>query len=409
MDYSNFYSANANLMIPSPIRRMAHLTQKPGIISLAGGYPSIETFPMDIIRQLLEEAYSRRGAASFQYGLTRGNRELIEWLADFMKTRGVMTNPENILLTSGSQQALRLLADVLLSPGDVALVELPSYTGGIAALRNSGAELIGINQVDDGIVTEDLETTVIRLKAQRRRVKLLYTIPSFQNPSGITMSTAKRREVLTIARKHDFVIIEDDPYYELYFGDRPDTPTIKSLDNEGRVIYLSSFSKILTPGLRTAWVCADAGFLPKVEIAKEAADICSSTLDQEIVLGYCRGGHLARHVLNIRSFYYGRRNTLVQALRDSMPAGVTWTEPRGGFFAWVRLPEHIDTEAMLSASVDRGVAYIIGSPFHVNGAGKNTLRLAYSKEGPENLQKGVAILAELVSEWMKSPEARSGR
>jgi len=409
MNVERFYSANAQVMTPSPIRRLAKLTQKPGIIALAGGHPSVETFPMEIIGQLLLEISTRGSAASLQYGLTRGNGHLVDWLADFMKSRGVTASPDQLLLTSGSQQALRLLAEVLLSPGDVALVELPSYTGGIAAFRNSSAMLVGVPQVDDGIVVEELEKTVASLTAQGRHVKLLYTIPTFQNPSGVTMTEAKRRAVLAVAQKHDFLVIEDDPYYELFFGEGPGAPTMKSLDTEGRVIYLSSFSKILTPGLRTAWVCADAELLKKIEIAKEAADICSSTLDQEIVLGYCRGGHLARHVPTIRSFYYERRNVLMSALQESMPEGTSWTKPAGGFFAWVRLPETIDSEEMLPAAIDRGLAYVIGRPFHVNDAGRNTLRLTFSKEGPENLRKGVRILADLVRERLglagQSPRA----
>lgn len=409
MDYSAFYSRNARSMIPSPIRKMAYLTDKPGVISLAAGAPSAETFPMDLLKQLFEEVHARRGAPAYQYGVTRGNRQLVEWLSGFMKTRGVATQPECVILTSGSQQAVRLIADILITPGDVAIAELPSYIGGTSALRNAGADLVGVTQVEDGIVSEELDALVTRLKSDGRRVKLLYTIPNFQNPSGVTMTAARRREILRIAQKHDFLIIEDDPYYELYFGERPAHPTIKSMDEEGRVIYTSTFSKILVPGLRTAWVCADKEITRKIEIAKEAADLCSSTLDQEIVLAYCRDGHLERHVPTIRKFYYDRRNIFIEALRESMPQGVRWTEPAGGFFTWVKLPEGFDSEALLPASVERGVAYVIGAPFHVDGGGKNTMRLAYSKEPPEKLREGVRILASLMAERLETEEARAAR
>lgn len=407
MDFAAFYSHNAHLMLPSPIRKMAHLMEKPGVISLAGGAPSSETFPMDLLKQLLEEVHSRRGAGAFQYGVTKGNRHLIEWLAGFMQTRGVSTKPDDIILTSGSQQGARLIADVLVSPGDVVIAELPSYIGGISAIRNVGAHLVGVRQVDDGIVTEELDALVARLAAQGKHVKLLYTIPNFQNPSGVTMTAEKRREVLRIARKHNFLILEDDPYYELYFGMSAVHPTIKSMDDEGRVIYMSSFSKILVPGLRTAWICAAPEIIRKIEIAKEAADLCSSTFDQEIVLAYCRDGHLARHVPTIRAFYYERRNVMLDALRSHMPAGVTWTEPSGGFFVWMRLPEGADSEALLPASVERGVAYVVGGPFHVDGHGQNTMRLAYSKEPPENIRKGVGILGALMVEHFQRAEVRA--
>lgn len=402
MDYASFYSNNARLMIPSPIRKMAYLVERPGIISLAGGMPSAETFPMGLIGTLLDEVYSRRGAPAFQYQVTRGNRKLIEWLAAFMRTRGVTTRPENVILTSGSQQGLRLLSDILLSPGDVALVELPSYIGGTSAMRNAGARLVGVPQVGDGIVTEDLDAIAGRLKAEGQRVKLFYTIPNFQNPSGVTKSFEKRKEVLRIARKHDFLIIEDDPYYELYFGAAAEHPTMMSMDDDGRVIYMSSFSKVLTPGLRTAWICGPEEIIRTIELAKEAADLCSSTLDQEIVLAYCDGGHLEAHVPHIRKFYYDRRNVILDALRAHMPEGVKWTEPAGGFFTWLRLPPELDSEEMLHESVERGVAYVIGGPFHVDGSGRNTLRLAFSKEPPQNLQRGVQILGGLVSERLQA-------
>ncbi|MEW6364323.1 MAG: PLP-dependent aminotransferase family protein [Acidobacteriota bacterium] len=409
MNMSDFYSDGARRLKPSAIRKMVHLIDKPGIISLAGGMPSTETFPMDIIRELFDQVYARRGPAAFQYGLTGGIRELAVWLAEFMATRGVTASSENIIMTSGSQQALRLVGEVFLDPGDVAVVELPSYIGGTTALRNAGADLVGVSQADDGIVTDELDATVARLKAQGRRVKLLYTIPNFQNPSGISISTSKRREILRLAARHDFLIIEDDPYYELFFGDSVEQPTMKSLDEDGRVIYLSSFSKILAPGFRAAWMCADPAIVRTIEIAKEAADICSSTMDQAIVLAYCKDGHLARHVPKIRRFYYERRNVMVDALRRHMPAGVTWTEPSGGFFCWARLPSGLDSEAMLPESVDRGVAYVVGAPFHVDGGGQNTLRLAYSKEAPNSLTRGVEILSKLISDHLRDPNgSRTG-
>lgn len=397
MEYQDLFSALTHRLKPNAIRRLSHLINRPGIISFAGGVPSPQTFPYQELADIAAKLIQERGAEVLQYGVTRGNRQLIEYLAAYLATKAIMADPAEILITSGSQQGLDLVSRALIDPGDVALVELPSYIGGLGALNNAGAELVGLPMTEDGLDPEAMRSCVAKLRQAGKRVKLLYTIPNFQNPSGITMSLSKRKQILSLAHELNLLILEDDPYGELYF-DQPSPPAIKSLDQEGRVIYFGSFSKVLTPGLRTAWLVAPKEIAAQIELIKESADLCSSMLDQAIVLAACQQNLITGRLGELRQFYQVRCKSMLQALQEHAPAQTTWTKPTGGLFVWVNAPPTIAATERLTQAVEAGVAYVPGKPFFVgNHTADNSLRLAFSKESPERIQEGIIKLCQILS------------
>lgn len=387
------FSSAARGMRFSAIRRMSALIERPGIISFAPGQPSPETFPVETFREILEEVIASEGPACFQYVLTRGLAKLLEAVRDYAAAKGMTASPSEVLITEGSQQGLDLVARVLLDPGDVVLVERPSYIGATAAFRAAQARMVGVELTPEGLDLTHLRERHRAETAAGRRVKFLYVIPSFQNPSGISHSLASRRALLEVARELDLLVIEDDPYGDLYFEAEP-LPTLRSMDPE--VVYLSSFSKILAPGLRTAFVLGPDELLAKVEIAKQSANLCGSSLDQRVILACLRGGTIEAQKARIRPYYRGKRDVMLDALTGEMPKGVSWTRPEGGLFVWLSLPAGMSAEALLEAAVAEGVAYVAGAPFYVDGGGENTMRLTFAREDAPAIQEGVRRLARVV-------------
>lgn len=401
MQFDALFSRSAQIMQPSPIRRMAGLVNQPGVISFAGGMPNPVTFPDKDLEKIMSEIVARDGARIFQYGVTRGLEELRDAIVDILTDRGIRSCRDEILVTSGSQQGLELLSRILLDPGDVVLVELPSYIGALSCFRNTLAELVGIRQDADGIVPEDLEARLDECERQGRRVKLLYLIPNFQNPSGITISPERRARVLELSQKHGFLILEDDPYGELYFesAETSRLRPIKSLHGGDDVVYLGSFSKVVSPGLRTAFIAAPPAVIRQVELAKQAADLCTSSLDQRLVFEYCARGLFRSHLAEVRGFYNRKCQAMLAALEAHMPAGIEWTRPQGGMFVWLNLPTALDAEALALESVKRlQVAFIHGAPFFVDGSGTSTLRLTFAKEGEEKIAEGIKLLGGFFAE-----------
>jgi 2-aminoadipate transaminase len=333
-----------------------------------------------------------RREIALQYGPTRGLPRLCESIARICRERRIECAAEDVIVTTGSQQALDLIAHTLLDPGDVVLVELPTYIGGSASFFARSATLAGVAQDDDGIVPESLDEVAARTKP-----KLLYTIPNFQNPSGRLMTQARRDAVLALAAKHDFLIIEDDPYGELLYVDGADTTPMKSRDAEGRVIYLGSFSKVLAPGLRCGWILAPRALGAQIEIAKQSADLCSGMLDQSIVDEFCAGGALEPQIEKVRAFYRGKRGTMLDALGQHFTGRADWTSADGGLFTFVTLHDDADTGDRVADAVKHGVAFIPGGPFFVDGSGKNTMRLTFAKENDARIREGVAKLANVFS------------
>jgi 2-aminoadipate transaminase len=402
MNYERFYSRTGERMQQSAIRQMGTVAASmPDVISFAPGYPAPETFAWDEYREIASDVLTSRDGEALQYGPTRGYTPLLETLLGLLAKRGIEAGMEQLQITTGSQQGLDLVARVLLDPDDVVLVELPSYTGAITAFRNVQASLVGVRQAEDGIDLDHLEEVTHRLRADGRRIKLLYVVPNFQNPTGRLMSLDKRRRLLEWAARHDRLIVEDDPYGALYFEDaasEPETRPVKADDAEGRVIYLSSFSKTLTPAFRVAWLAAPTTLAARFETAKQTLDLCTGNLDQRLVFEACRRGVLDRQIPKLRAFYQGNRTAMEGALRDALGSHLSWAVPKGGFFLWVAMPKGFDTTRLLPRATRHQVIYVAGRAFFVDGSGQETMRLAFSAVPPTRIVEGVARLAAAVKE-----------
>jgi 2-aminoadipate transaminase len=402
MNYEWFLSRAAEVMRQSPIRQMGTVAaERADMISFAPGYPGPDSFAWDDYRAIADRVLASRDRDLLQYGSTRGFAPLVEVLVALLEQRGIASTHDQVLVTTGSQQGLDLTARMLVDPGDVVLVELPSYTGAIAAFRNAQATLVGVRQQADGIDVDHLASTCRRVRATGGRVKLLYIVPTFQNPTGLLMSLEKRRLVLEWAARENVLILEDDPYGDLYFDDAAgpaETRPIKADDVEGRVLYLSTFSKTLAPAFRTAWIAAPASIVTKLEIAKQAADLCGSNFDQHVVYEACRTGVLARRLPELRAYYQRKRSAMERALRRHLGGRVSWPAPRGGFFLWATLPDRLEAHLLLPTALAHNVIFVPGRAFFVEDGGEDAVRLAFSLPREEEIEEGVCRLASAISE-----------
>ena len=400
INYEDFLSSAAAEMQESAIRRMGTvLAQSRDIISFAPGYPAPETFPWDEFAAITRELLQGTDGSTLQYGPTRGYKPLMEAIAGIMQARGARTSSDRLLVTTGSQQGLDLVARVMLDPGDVVLVELPTYTGAITAFRNVQARMVGVRQDADGVDLDALDETLTRVQAEGGRVRMLYVVPNFQNPTGLLIGREKRTRLLEWAERRNVMLVEDDPYRELYFEDsasEADVRPIRADDANGRVVYLSSFSKTLAPGFRVAWIDAPPPLAAKFEMAKQAADLCTGALDQRVVYECCQRGILDRQLPILRHHYQAKRDVMTEALTREFGTEVSWPAPRGGFFLWATLPAQIDGDVMIARAAANGVIYVAGEAFFVNGAGKNIIRLSFSAPSHEKIREGVARLAGTV-------------
>ncbi len=390
MNFDRYFSKDAGNFRPSAIRAFAKLINDPNVISFAGGSPNPETFPANRIGAIAERVVRERRNVALQYGPTRGLPRLCEFIATVCRERKIQASASDVIITTGSQQALDLIAHTFLDPGDVVLVELPTYIGGSSSFYARSAKLVGVAQDDDGIVPASLDEVAARTKP-----KLLYVIPNFQNPSGRLMSQARRRAVLELARKHNFLVLEDDPYGELVYVDGADTTPIKTADRDGHIIYLGSFSKVLAPGLRCGWILASPEIGEKLEIAKQAADLCSGMLDQSIVDEFCASGELPAQIQKVRAFYRSKRGTMLDSLDEHFRNRATWTPADGGLFTFVTMNDDVDMAALVPKAVANGVAYVPGGPFFVDGSGRNPMRLTFAKESDDRIRDGIARLAKI--------------
>ncbi len=413
-NYEPFFSHAASFMRQSAIRQMGTvLAQAHDMISFAPGYPAEDQFPWQALSGIARELLSGGDGSVLQYGPTRGYLPFREVTVELMKTRQIASTPDHVVITTGSQQGLDLVARVLLDPGDVALMELPSYTGAITAFRNVGATLVGVRQEADGVDLDHLQHAVAKVRAEGRRVKLLYLVPNFQNPTGRLLGLQKRLAVLEWAERTDVLVIEDDPYRDLYFPDvtrEEETRPMAADDRYGRVVYLSSFSKTLAPGFRVGWVSASPEVAGKLELAKQAEDLCTSAFDQRVVYEACRRGLLETHVPKLRAHYQHKRDTMVGAIERRLHGQVTWLAPRGGFFLWASLTGGLRSADVMPLAQARGVIYVDGSAFFVDGTGLECMRLSFSAPSPERIDEGVARLADAIAEAAKTrPTAVAGR
>ena len=394
---SGLFSKNALNMKRSLIRELLKLSRRPDIISFAGGMPDPQTFPVEELAEISAQVLREKGATALQYGPTEGEPALREALASWLTKERLDLRAENILVTSGSQQALDLLAQVLIDPGDPVIVELPSYIGALQAFAAHRARMIGVPQDDEGIRTDLLEKTLERLSRRKRRPKFIYIVPDFQNPSGVTLTLARRQELLALASRFEVPLVEDSPYRVLRFSGEP-MPAIYSLDPQRHVLALGTFSKIFCPGMRLGWLLTPEAWMERFIIAKQGMDLCSPSFTQFIAVEYMRRGLLDREVESIRALYSRKLGVMLAALEKEMPRGVTWTRPEGGLFLWVKLPRRMNATALFEKAIERKVAYVIGSAFYCNGKGHHTMRLNFSYPSEEQIVEGIQRLAQVIRE-----------
>ena len=417
--WSQRFAQRTQRITASMIRELLKLTEKPDIISFAGGLPAPEVFPIEAIRAATERVLSDWGTSALQYTTTEGYRPLRELLVRHMSRYGVKVGPENVLITSGSQQALDLIGKLLINPGDRVLTEAPTYLGALQAFNAYQADYLSVPIDDDGM---DMDAAELQL---RGGPKFVYALPNFQNPAGVTMSLPRRRRLVERASALGIPIVEDDPYGQLlYEGDH--LPSLVSLDAEthgcangektftGNVLYLSTLSKTLAPGLRIAWVVAPEVVISKLVQIKQGADLHTSTFCQYVAYEVARGGFLDRHVKVIRRVYGERRNAMLAALDRYAPPGVRWTKPAGGLFLWATLPEGFDTVKLLDDAIAEKVAFVPGAAFYPTGGGERTMRLNFSYAAPDVIDEGIQRLCRVIEKgaerlgrhWQRTLPAR---
>jgi 2-aminoadipate transaminase len=395
VSWTQVYAERTNGMRASDIREILKITAQPDIISLAGGLPAPELFPIDEYRRAFEELLETQGAQALQYGPSEGYRPLRELIAQRMAQFGMPCSPDQILVTNGSQQALDLIGKVLLNPGDTVLVEKPTYLGALQAFNQYQAQYTVVPMDEDGMQVDELE----RLLADARgdtSIKFIYALPNFQNPTGRTLSLARRHQLVQVASHYGVPIIEDDPYGELRYEGDP-LPTLKSLDTDGTVIYLGTFSKILAPGFRLGWVLASPEAFEVLVHGKQPSDLHTSMAPQMATYLVARDGFIDRHIVRIKDFYRERRDVMLAAIEADFPSEVHFTRPAGGLFVWAELPEPIDTRELLVEAIGDKVAFVPGQGFHPDGTGTNTMRLNFSTVPPEQLREGVRRLGVAIT------------
>ena len=390
MDYNEIYSEDVGSFFRSPVREIFKKVDLNSIYSFAGGYPSAETFPLEEIRKTMSEVIDKYAGKAFQYGATQGVPELREAVA---RRYGVTV--DRVQITSSSQQGIDVCTRVLVNPGDVILTSNPSYLGAIQSFCSYRADIRGIAHNDDiEAFRETYEAEIAKVGNEGKKVKFLYMIPDFQNPSGESLTLQEREMLVSLAQKHDFLIVEDSPYRELrYEGEH--IPTMYSLAPD-HVIHLGSFSKIFAPGFRLGWAIAHPEILDKVYVCKQSLDLCPPIFDQYVAAEFLSSGRLDENLEKSISLYKGKRDLLLSLLEEHMPEGVRWTHPEGGLFLFLTMPEGFDAVKFYDKALGAGVAYVAGEFFHPDRSGKNTMRLNFSFMSPERITEGISLLAELL-------------
>lgn len=399
-DLDQILSASAKRMKRSVIRELLKMTQRPELISFAGGLPSPESFPVEQLKQVVVEVLDTDSARALQYSETEGDKGLREVLVERYRKEGLNININNLIISTASQQALDLIPKILVNPGDKVICGLPSYLGGISAFATYGAELIGIELDDQGMRSDLLEKKMQELQGKGQKPKYIYVIPDFQNPTGICMPEKRRLEIIEIARKYNVLIVEDSPYREVRFSGIPQR-TMYELDGTGQVILLGTMSKIFVPGFRLGWIIAHEDVIDKLVMAKQNTDLCTSSFVQKIAARYFDKGYFEPNLAKTNAMYKEKRDAMVEAFHKFMPKGVKWTEPEGGLFLFVTLPEHIDAEDLFKIAIEENVAFVPGTVFYCNGQGKNTLRINFSFMSKEMNIEGSRRLANAIKRMIK--------
>lgn len=393
------FADRMNEVKASDIRAVGKIiAQKKDVISFAAGLPDPSLFPFDEIREVTDKILKENPAQALQYGPTQGHMPLINKIVNLLEERdNVCTSPENIIVTTGSQQGISFCSMMMLNPGDVVITENPSYLGAINAFRPYQCDFVGVDIDENGMIMDDLEKAL----KENPNTKMIYVIPNFQNPTGKTWSEERCQKLIELANKYDVMVIEDDPYGQLRFkGEK--IPTLKSMDTTGKVISLGSFSKVLCPGLRVAWMCADKEIIEKVELLKQGVDLQSNQLAQMQVCEFLENYDFEKHIEKIRTAYGKRCDLMIETMKQEFPSEAKYVEPEGGMFIWVELPKHVDTKELFKNAIEKNVAFVPGESFYPNSDCKSSLRLNFTTMAEENISDGVKILADVIKDYLKN-------
>lgn len=401
-DFSHLLSEVNKRVTASAIRELLKVIGMPGMISFAGGLPTPEMFPAEELGEIAKQVITSNPNKALQYGCTEGAACFKEELINLLKKdENIEVSQDEMLVVSASQQGLDIVSKAFVDPGDAVIVAKPTYLGALQAFETYGADMIGVESDDFGIIAESLEEKLEDLKKAGRQCKFIYIVPDFQNPTGTTIPEERRVKILELAKKYGTIILEDSPYRKVRFKGEHQK-TFYALDKgEGNVITMFTFSKTLAPGLRLGYIIGDKEIIRKFVILKQALDLCTSPACQAIAEEYLKRGNIEKHIAEMAKLYGKKRDVMIAALRKYMPKGVSWTEPEGGLFLWVVMPENIDSEKMLETAIKNNVAYVMGSAFYPDGSGKNTMRLNFSYSSFEEIDEGIKRLAKAITEYGK--------
>ncbi|MFG2246120.1 PLP-dependent aminotransferase family protein [Spirillospora sp. NPDC048823] len=393
-------------MVPSEIRALFAMAARPEVVSLAGGMPYVSALPLDAVGRMIGDLVGGKGAEALQYGSAQGDGLLREHICDVMSLEGIQASADDVVVTVGAQQALDLITKIFVDPGDVILAEAPSYVGALGTFASYQADVVHVPLDEAGLIPSALRETLARLRREGRCVKFLYTVPTFQNPAGVTLTTARRAQILEICAEHDVLIIEDNPYGLLGFEGEP----MRALraDDAERVIYLGSFSKTIASGLRVGWVLAPHAVRAKLVLAAESAILCPSNFSQFAVREYLATQPWREQIKDFRELYRARRDAMLESLEQVMPDGCTWTRPAGGFFVWLTLPEGLDAKAMAPRAIAERVAYVPGTGFYADGTGHRHMRLSYCFPEPHRIREGVRRLGAVMEHEIRLRDTFGG-
>jgi 2-aminoadipate transaminase len=406
--YAGLFAARTGVMRSSAMRDLMAITARPEVISLAGGLPDTSTFPAGTFAAQMTRIAQESTAEALQYGPTEGFAETVDCIVEVMGAEGMLPDPDDVIVTTGGQQAIDLICKTLIDPDDVVVCEAPTYPGAVPVFCSYQAETIQIACDEDGMRIEDLEAVLARLDGEGRRPKFVYSVPSFQNPAGVTMSLERRRRLVELARQREMLVVEDNPYGLLRFGGEA-LPPLYQLDGGDFVLYVGTFSKILSPGIRLGWAVAPPPVMEKIVLGKQASDLCTSTLTQHFVREYFAEGRWREYIASLVEIYRRRRDTMLESLRDHFPPQATWTEPEGGLFIWATLPDYIDTSDLLAKALREDVAFVPGQAAYVDESmGRSSMRLNFSGVGEEEIREGVRRIGKAVAEQVELYGALTG-
>jgi 2-aminoadipate transaminase len=395
--YAALFAARTRVMRSSAMRDLMEITARPEVISLAGGLPDTSTFPPESFAAQMTKIAQESSAAALQYGPTEGFAETKACIGELMRAENMVPDPDDIVVTTGGQQAIDLITKTLVDPGDVVIAEAPTYPGAVPVFCSYEARTLQVEIDEHGMRVDALEELLDKLAAEGTRPKFVYTVPSFQNPAGVTMSAERRRRLVEIARERELLLVEDNPYGLLRYAGDP-LETLYSLDGGDYVVYLGTFSKILSPGIRLGWLCAPPPIVEKVVLGKQASDLCTSTLTQYFVREYFAEGRWREYIADLCEVYTERRDAMLDALERHFPPGATWSKPDGGLFLWATLPEYIDTTDLLAKALRENVAFVPGAAAYVDGRGGSSMRLNFSASQPDEISEGIRRIGSVISE-----------